>query len=101
MDSPDSAADISIDAFNTVFQRGFELETNEFDDATAANMDTSKFMVQRFRGKRALAINSVTPLGGFLSENIHPGGADLDADEDPTLRAVLLGTYVGKGSLII
>ena len=77
---------VSIANFNKYFVMGF-------NDAAASTSDTR---VQSFLGRNAIAIDSTMPVGGFIDENSHPGGQGLKPYEDPTLRAVVIGTFVGK-----
>ena len=63
--------------------------------------------VQSFLGRDALAIDSVRlnngldgdTLHGMTGDNVHPR-SNRPPSEDPTLRAVLLGTYEGKIQVI-
>ena len=60
--------------------------------------------VERFLGRRALNINSREPTDGrpvlsgrTVNDSVHPG-CDMDScpEGDPTLLAVVLGTYWGE-----
>lgn len=81
------AATVSVADFVAAFNEGFESE---------ANSDTSS-LVQSFEGRDAIV---VMPLPGDdrteTELNQHPGFLSADAQDDPTRRAVFLGSYVGK-----
>ena len=79
----DTTSGVTIRNLNRFFMAGFR----------AAIMDTADNDVVTFMGRYALAIS---PVIGFISENVHPGGVNLTDSEDPTLRAVLISHLEGK-----
>lgn len=83
--TPDSPSGVSIVDFNTAFKAGFN----------AAAADSTDDRVQQFYRRNALAINFQD---GIINANFHPSllSQNISAEIDPTLRAVLLGSYVGK-----
>ncbi len=57
--------------------------------------------VQTFLERDALAIDSIMPAGGFINENSHPGAQGLTSENDPTLRAVFISSFVGKSEPLV
>ena len=84
---------VSIKDFDTYFQNGIRAQNDDPDS-----------LVQVFRGKDALAIESVSTDPAILTMtelNVHPFGTDgegglLPVKEDPTRRAVIISTSVGE-----
>ena len=77
------------DAMNIAFDMGVDMAVN------MSRMD----LIQLFRGKRAIVINSNTY--GGANQNVHPGafrpgGDRFDPADDPTLRAVILGNWPSR-----
>lgn len=78
---------ISIEEFNMAFNTGF-------NSPEARSMN----LVRDFLGRPALVVD----IGDLTSteDNVIPRPSDsffnMDVDQDPTLRAVFLGSYIGK-----
>jgi len=85
--TPDNTASgVPINVFHQYFMNGYEEERR----------NTGNDSVVNFLGADALAIDSVSPLNGFISENAHPGVIGLENNEDPTFRAVVISYRIGK-----
>lgn len=72
----------------------------QFQTAFSGSQNTN--LVDTFQGRRAIVISTDTY--GQTNQNVHPGAFSSEgrfpANTDPTLRAVVLGTYVGKHCFI-
>ncbi len=86
---------VSIGEFDTYFRRG----------VANANPNADNSLIRIFRDRRALAIESVNnDINGFSMTEMNAlpfgrtdrGGDPLSPDDDPTLRAVFINSYVGK-----
>lgn len=73
----------------------------QFNDAFRSGFSNEQRLVQDFFGKRALAVDVVLEQDfehlnmSETESNQHPGSGN-DPGSDPTLRAILIGSYVGE-----